>query len=515
MLSIITSCALAGIDAIPITVEVDISPGLPGFSLVGLPDSAVKESRERVFAALKNSSFTVPSRRITVNLAPGGIRKEGTAFDLPLALGILLASGQLDPVRPDPELLDGLLIFGELALDGRLRPVSGALSAATFAKGSGRRGILLPAANLGEVSVVSGIGIQGAAALSDAIAFLKAPVFQARTIPALDTAPDGENLDFADVKGQAGAKRALEVAAAGGHNVLLMGSPGCGKTLLARRVPSILPPMTEAEALETNRVESAAGLKRIIPAFTRRRPFRAPHHSISVQGLVGGTAWSRPGEASLAHNGVLFLDEFPEFKGDVLEALRQPLEEGKITIARVNQSITYPCRVILIAAMNPCPCGRMMDRRRPCVCRLEEIKRYRARVSGPILDRIDLHIELPGLEFSQLVGGSPEEPSSAIRARVSEARRVQGERFRGREGVHCNAHMDGTLLRQHCRLGRGAGKLMRESADVLGLSARAFDRVLKVARTLADLEGSETIGDAHVGEAIQYRSLDRETPVFD
>jgi magnesium chelatase family protein len=388
--------------------------------------------------------------------------------------------------------------------------VNGVLSAATFARDSGRLGVLMPAANLEEASLVAGIGAYGAENLLEAIAFLKDPKFLQHAVPAWDPAPDCLSLDFADVKGQAHAKRALEVAAAGGHNVLLMGSPGCGKTLLARRLPSILPPMTDAEALETTRIGSAAGLKRFKPVFTRHRPFRSPHHSISMQALIGGTAGSRPGEASLAHNGVLFLDEFPEFKGDVLESLRQPLEEGKVTIARAQQTITYPCRVILVAAMNPCPCGKMMDLRRPCVCRSEEIKRYRARVSGPLLDRIDLHLELPNLEFSQLVDGESSEPSAAIRERVSHARRIQTERFRGVEGVYCNAHMGAPELKRYCPMSAGPRKMLREAVEVLGLSARAFDRVLKVARTVADLEMSPEIREAHMGEAIQYRSLDRE-----
>jgi magnesium chelatase family protein len=509
VLSVITTCALAGIDAFPITVEVDIAPGLPGFTLVGLPDSAVKEARERVFAAIKNSGFTVPSKRITVNLAPGGIRKEGTAFDLPLALGILIASGQVEVGSLDP-----FLIFGELSLDGRLRPVNGVLSASTFARASGRQGVVMPAANLEEASLVAGIGAFGAENLLEAIAFLRDPRFAERETPAWDSAPDCQGLDFADVKGQIHAKRALEVAAAGAHNVLLMGSPGCGKTLLARRLPSILPPMSEAEALETTRIGSAAGLKRLKPSFTRHRPFRSPHHSISVQALIGGTAWSRPGEASLAHNGVLFLDEFPEFKGDVLESLRQPLEEGKVTIARAQQTVTYPCRVILVAAMNPCPCGRMMDLRRPCVCRIEEIKRYRARISGPLLDRIDMHLELPSLEFSQMVDAESSDTSAIIRERVSLARRIQSERFRGEHGVLCNAHMGAALLKKHCPLAAGPRKLLKEAVEVLGLSARAFDRVLKVARTLADLELSEEIREGHMAEAIQYRSLDREVQPY-
>lgn len=505
MLAVISTCALTGIDAIPITIEVDITSGLPGFTMVGLPDSAMKEARERVFSALKNSGFAVPSRRITINLAPGDIRKEGTAFDLPLAIGILIASGQ---VEAGP--MEGLLLFGELSLDGTLRPVKGALSAATYARDSGRKGIVLPALNRDEAALVSGVGLFGAANLLEAIAFLKCPDFPAGGTPVWMADPDCEGLDFAEVKGQAHAKRALEVAAAGAHNFLLVGSPGCGKTLLARRLPSILPPMSEIEALETTRIESAAGMKKVRPSFTRQRPFRSPHHSVSLQALVGGTSWARPGEISLAHNGVLFLDEFPEFKGDALEALRQPLEEGNVTVARAGQTVTYPCRVILAAAMNPCPCGHLMDRHRRCVCRKEEIKRYRARVSGPLLDRIDMHLELSGLEFSQMIDKRDGESSEVIRARVEYARTVQAARFRGLDGVHCNAHMNAALLRQHCHLKPGPRKMVKDAVENLGLSARAFDRILKVARTVADLDMSEGIREQHVGEAIQYRSLDRD-----
>jgi magnesium chelatase family protein len=370
--------------------------------------------------------------------------------------------------------------------------------------------MVIPAFNREEAGLVSGIGIFGAQNLLEAIGFLKRPEFPAAGLASWGADPDCAGLDFADVKGQAHAKRALEVAAAGGHNFILIGSPGCGKTLLARSLPSILPLMSELEALETTRIESAAGMKRTQPSFSRQRPFRSPHHSVSLQALVGGTSWARPGEISLAHNGVLFLDEFPEFRGDALESLRQPLEEGTVTVARAGQTVTYPCRVILAAAMNPCPCGHMMDRRRRCVCRREEIIRYRARVSGPLLDRIDMHLELSGLEFSEMIDTRHGESSEVVRARVGYARSIQTGRFRESEGVHCNSHMGNALLRQHCHLKPGPRKMVKDAVERLGLSARAFDRILKVARTIADLDMSEGIRESHVAEAIQYRSLDRD-----
>ncbi|HKP97474.1 MAG TPA: YifB family Mg chelatase-like AAA ATPase [Fibrobacteria bacterium] len=511
MLSVIATCALSGIDVYPITVEVDIAPGLPGFTMVGLPDSAVKEARERVFAALKNSGFTVPSKRITVNLAPGGIRKEGTAFDMPLALGILLASGQLEPLP-----LEGFLFLGELSLDGNLRPVRGVLSAAIYAKQSGLAGLVVPMANRDEAVLVEGVGVFGAGNLLEALDFLRRPVFPDPGKGAWKDSQAGEELDFAEVKGQANAKRALEVAAAGAHNFLLVGSPGCGKTLLARRLPSILPPLSEEEALETTRVYSVAGMMKSGESFPRRRPFRSPHHSISLQAMVGGSGWSRPGEISLAHNGVLFLDELPEFHRDVIESLRQPLEEGEVTISRSAQTILFPCKIMLGVALNPCPCGFLMDRHRRCVCRMEEIMRYRARLSGPLLDRIDLHLELPGLEFSQLVESRPGESSSVIRERVGRARGIQRTRFRrdGGPGIFCNAFMSGEQLRKHCVLTPGTKKLIRKAVETLGLSARAFDRILKVGRTIADLDASPVIREQHVAEAVHYRSLDRELSPF-
>ncbi len=511
MLSVITTCALSGIDAYPITIEVDMSSGLPGFTMVGLPDSAVKEARERVFAALKNSGFSVPSKKITINLAPGGIRKEGTAFDLPLAIAILMASGQMEAIP-----LEGYLVLGELSLDGAIRPVRGILPAAIYARVNGLKGLIVPAINLGEADLVDGPGVFGAANLLEALDFLRCPAFPARSRSEWKESPDPEGLDFSEVKGQAHAKRALEVAAAGAHNFLLVGSPGCGKTLLARRLPSILPPLSEEEALETTRVYSVAGLMKSGQSLPRRRPFRSPHHSISLQALVGGSGWSRPGEVSLAHNGVLFLDELPEYHKDVIESLRQPLEEGTITISRSAQTISYPCRSMLGAAMNPCPCGFLMDRNRRCVCRMEEIMRYRARLSGPLLDRIDLHLELPTLEFTQLVDKRPSESSAVIRERVGFARAIQRKRFRqeGAENVFCNAHMTGAQLRAHCALNAASRKLLKQAVETLGLSARAFDRILKVGRTIADLEASQDIREQHVAEAVQYRSLDREMSPF-
>jgi magnesium chelatase family protein len=513
MLSIITSCALAGIDAYPVTVEVDITSGLPGFTMVGLPDSAVKEARERVFSALKNSGFVVPSKRITVNLAPGGIRKEGTAFDLPLALGILQASEQID-LGP----LEGLVFMGELSLDGGLRPVRGALPAAIYSRQSGRRGIVLPHENGEEAALVQGAIVYAPVNLIDALQLLRRrepPPRPAKSPPARAAAG---GMDFLEVKGQGDARRALEVAAAGGHNFLLIGSPGCGKTMMARRFPSILPPMTEAESLETTRIYSVAALLKPGRGLVGQRPFRAPHHSINDYALIGGGAGSpKPGEVSLAHNGVLFLDELPEYHRNVLEALRQPLEDGFVNIARVNQTLTYPCRFLLGAAMNPCPCGRLMDIRRKCQCRMEEIIRYRARISEPLLDRIDIQLEIPGLSYGEMESARPPESSERIRARVEAAREAQLRRFQGKRSsaaLFCNAHMDGQTMRELCPLGRGPAQYLREAMESLGLSARAHDRLIKVARTIADLAGLESIGENHICEAVHFRSLDRRLDPF-
>lgn len=529
MLSVISSCTFSGIEALPVTVEVDLAPGLPGFTMVGLPDSAVKESRERVFAALKNSGFSVPSKRITVNLAPGGIRKEGTAFDLALALGLLIASEQVDlpPLPP-------FLILGELSLDGRLRPVRGVLPAALHAKAVGRPGLLVPWENGAEAAMVPGVAVHALVNLAEVLEFLRDPkAASCRPSVAQTEAYGGDALDFSEVKGQEQAKRALEVAAAGGHNVLMVGSPGCGKSLLARRLPTILPPLSPEEALETTRVYSVAGLLRDGMGLLQRRPFRSPHHSISSAALLGGGAAGRPGEISLAHNGVLFLDEFPEFRRDVAEALRQPLEEGIIAVSRAAYKLTYPCRVMLAAAMNPCPCGRLGEARKTCQCRTEEIIRYRARLSGPLLDRMDIHLELSGLTYGEMTGPAPVECSADLRRRVEVAREVQLERFTrdaagkgmppepplGAEAgdlpVSCNAQMAAAQLRSHCALDHAGRALLKDAMASLGLSARAYDRILKVARTVADLEGSRGIRDDHVAEAIHYRTLDRaHLPAF-
>ena len=484
--------------------------------MVGLPDSAVREARERVFSALKNSGFSIPSKRITVNLAPGGIKKEGTAFDLPLALGILLASGQIEC----PELQE-LIFLGELSLDGRLRPVRGILSAVIFAKQNGRKGLVIPFQNGAEADAVQGVGIFSPKNLIEVLDFLRCPEFPVRSkkLGVMTGAGSSEVLDFSDVRGQAAAKRALEVAAAGAHNFLLVGSPGCGKTLLARRLPSILPMLNEDEALETTRIYSVAGLLKIGQGRMCERPFRAPHHSISQQGLIGGGAGSRPGEMSLAHNGVLFLDEFPEFHKDAIEALRQPLEEGSVTIARASQSLTFPCRSILGAAMNPCPCGFLMDRKRRCLCRMEEIVRYRARLSGPLLDRIDIHLELPVLSMGELDGGITGESSEQVRGRVDIARTTQWNRFlkireKGSKALFCNGHMTGIQAREFCTMKDAARKVLSQAVESLGFSARAYDRILKVGRTIADLDGTEIIEEGHIAEAIHYRCLDREMPVY-
>ena len=507
MLARIRSAAVLGIDAYPVDVEVDITNGLPSFSTVGLPQGAVKEGRERVGAALVNAGFSFPLRRITVNLAPADIRKNGSAFDLPIALGILVASGQLPEDR-----LRNQMVLGEVGLEGDLRPVRGALSMALAARAAHQTGVLLPHANVPEASVVEGVDVCGARTLLEACAHLSGQLIPpARAdMATLMAVSNSDQADFSDVRSQAAAKRALEVAAAGSHNILLIGAPGAGKTMLARRIPSILPSMSLEEALETTKIHSVAGTLPPGQSLLTVRPFRAPHHTISDAGLIGGGSSPRPGEVSLAHGGVLFLDELPEFRRNVLEVLRQPLEDGVVTLSRAAMSLTYPARFMLAAAMNPCPCGYSGDPTHSCNCGPLAIERYRSRISGPLLDRIDIHLEVPAVAYGDIVGEQSGETSAAIRDRVEHVRAVQRDRFRDQPGVHANAHMSTRDLRRHCRLSQPVEAMLRQAVGRLGLSARAYHRVLKIARTIADLAGAGELGTAHVSEAIQYRSLDRK-----
>lgn len=507
MLARVSSGAVLGVDAYLVDVEVDIAGGLPAFNIVGLPDAAVQESRERVRSAIRNSGFDFPQRRITINLAPADVRKEGPSFDLPIAVGILAATGQLEM-----DLLEGCLFVGELSLDGTLRSAAGVLPIAMKARGDSVGRMIVPSANAREAAIVQGPPVYGVASLSEVFDLLQGgfaaePVFA--TIQEAQLEQPSYSVDFSDVKSQHIAKRALEVAAAGGHNLLMVGPPGSGKTMLARRLPTILPPLELDEALQTTQVYSVAGILRADEALVTRRPFRSPHHTISNAGLSGGGAHPRPGEVSLAHNGVLFLDEFPEFRRDVLEVLRQPLEDGVVTISRASGSLTYPARFMLVAAMNPCPCGFFNDTHVTCTCTPKQIRQYLQRISGPLLDRLDIHVEVPRLKQDELMQKAEGECSASIRERVRKAREIQRRRFDG-TGIFCNAQMGSRQIREYCRFSDTVRTLLRGAISQLNLSARAYDRILKVSRTIADLAGEEEISVAHVAEAIQYRSLDRK-----
>lgn len=500
--------ALLGIDAVKVTVEVNITGGGLGLYLVGLPDNAVKESEQRIRAAFENSGERMSGRKVVVSLAPADLRKEGAGFDLPIAVGILAAMERINA-----DAVGDVMFLGELSLDGSLKPVRGVLPVAIAAREAGLRRLVLPVENAGEAAVVEGIEVLGAATLREVIECLNGE----RTIePA--TPPSGDPFDlsrmrypedFADVKGQAHVKRALEIAAAGGHNVLMIGAPGSGKTMLARRLPTILPPLTREEALETTKIHSVAGKTNFAGGLMTRRPFRAPHHLTSQVALIGGGQSPRPGEVSLAHNGVLFLDELPEFGRNVLEVLRQPLEEKRIVVSRAKYSVEYPANFTLVAAMNPCPCGYYNHPTKECTCSPGAVHRYMGRISGPLLDRIDLQVEVTPVTPAELTSAAPGEPSAVIRNRVIRAREVQAERFRGVEGVHTNSMMGSSLLREWCRLDAASAMLLERAMERLSLSARAYDRILKVARTIADLSGRGEIAAADIAEAIGYRSLDR------
>lgn len=507
MLSIINSATTLGIDGVIIKVEADISIGLQNFSIVGLPEASVKESKTRVQSAVKNSGFEIPPKKITINLAPADIKKDGTKFDLPIAIAILYA---LQCIKEDK--LGESVIIGELSLTGELRPVKGVLPIAVETRDAGFKYLLLPEKNAAEASVVDNITIIPISNLAQAISWLNDEIeihYEKESDSIVKDLEVEYPEDFKDVKGQEHAKRALEIAAAGGHNIIMIGPPGSGKTMLARRLRTILPPMNFNESLETTKIYSVMGLLKPGVSLIQSRPFRSPHHTISDVGLIGGGSIPRPGEVSISHNGILFLDELPEFSKSVLEVLRQPMEDREVTISRALLSVTYPANFMLVAAMNPCPCGYLGDPNHKCLCTYPAIQRYRNKISGPLLDRIDIHIDVPPVQYSDLSSQREGESSADIRKRVVRARKIQEERFKKHKNIYCNSQMTTRMIRKYCPLNKDAQDLIKNAMEKLHMSARAHDRIIKLARTIADIEESDDIQARHIAEAIQYRSLDR------